>query len=181
MFTVQAPGTNGWTIAWRKRRANRFARVTDWTGTWREARELANKIVAAHPELQVYYVASAAMDAWEEGRVQAGELPADRLEDRGFLVLESLKKIKMIDQGSIHDLIDPDPKPTPSITAQVDPFALIASGTPAKDKLQHNCNDLVVEVGLATSCNYGCKTVQCQVCDRKWDSHQAIFWCDKAS
>lgn len=54
---------SAWTIAFRKPRANRFQRVTNWHGTWAQAHDLANAFAEAHPELQVYYVVMAGMDS----------------------------------------------------------------------------------------------------------------------
>lgn len=51
-----------WTLAWRKRTANRFQRAVNWSGTWAQARELAGTFLAAHPDLQVYYVPTVGSD-----------------------------------------------------------------------------------------------------------------------
>jgi hypothetical protein len=51
-----------WTLAYRKRTANRFQRMVNWAGTWCQARELANAMSEAHPELEVWYVPTVGAD-----------------------------------------------------------------------------------------------------------------------
>lgn len=48
--------TTMWTLAYRKRTANRFQRVVNWSGTWHQARHLAGEFTKTYPDLQVWYV-----------------------------------------------------------------------------------------------------------------------------
>lgn len=84
------PGRDdGWTIAYRRRRANRFHRVANWHGTWYQARELARTFVEAHPDLDVYYVSTAAAEA--SGRVCA--------EDQRNILVDSGRRVPMFETG----------------------------------------------------------------------------------
>lgn len=84
-----------WTLAYRKPRANRFQRVTNWEGTWAQARELAQTFAAAHADLQVYYIPSAASDAagWSAP------------EDRGNILVDSGRRVRMTETGRLSDEI----------------------------------------------------------------------------
>lgn len=101
--------TNGWTLAYRKRTANRFQRVTDWAGTWQQARDKAREFGERHPELQVYYVTTAAYEKAEAarlaGQVARGEMAQDLadhwLADHGNLLVDSGKRVRMVDNGTI--------------------------------------------------------------------------------
>lgn len=53
---------NTWTVAYRNPRANHFKRVTDWSGTWDEACQMAGRVGAAHPELEVWYTSTKASE-----------------------------------------------------------------------------------------------------------------------
>lgn len=87
---------NTWTIAYRKPRANRFQRVTNWHGTWAQACELAHDFAEANPELQVFYVPTAASEA-------DGTNP----EDAGNILVDSGKRVRMIDNGELSgDVLD---------------------------------------------------------------------------
>lgn len=62
---------NTWTLAYRTKGANHFRRVTDWTGTWHEARDLAGLVTLSHPELEVWYTGS--LDSERHGFVHADD------------------------------------------------------------------------------------------------------------
>ncbi len=99
-----------WTLAYRTPRANHFKRVTNWEGTWHQARELAAKLLETEPGLQVYYVQSAASELAEVKRL-ANEVASGRimsetaysyLEDHGnILVAETRRRVKMRETGSL--------------------------------------------------------------------------------
>lgn len=78
-----------WTLAFRKRTANRFQRVTNWAGTWAQALELAQAFGKAHPELDVWYVPTLA----SEGNGAA--------EDAGNVMVDSGKRIRIRDNGAL--------------------------------------------------------------------------------
>ena len=99
-----------WTLAYRNPRANRFQRVTNWEGTWHQARELAGKLMEAQPALQVYYVQSAASEAREveylAEQVRTGSmdqhLANQYLEDHGnILVAETRRRVRMFQTGQL--------------------------------------------------------------------------------
>jgi len=51
-----------WTIAYRKRTANRFLRVSTWAGTWPQAVAMARLFAAANPDLEVHYTSNRAAE-----------------------------------------------------------------------------------------------------------------------
>lgn len=88
---------NTWTLAYRTPRANHFKRVTNWTGTWHQAFEMAAKLSEAEPGLQIYYVQSAESEKAQtkrlaqevaEGRISL-ELAHSYLEDHGNILVSS--------------------------------------------------------------------------------------------
>lgn len=79
-----------WTIAYRKPRANRFQRVTNWHGTWNDAYAVAREFANANPELQVFYVVTLATE-------QDGNNP----EDAGNVLVDSGKRVRIIDNGAL--------------------------------------------------------------------------------
>jgi hypothetical protein len=87
-FVNQPPS---WTLAYRRPRANRFQRVTDWCGTWREAYAMAAVFGQANPGLQVYYVPTAAY-----------ERAHSRHEDDGNILTPSGRRVRMVETGTIH-------------------------------------------------------------------------------
>lgn len=78
-----------WTLAYRKPTANRFQRVTNWSGTWTQALELAQAFSKAHPELQVWYVPT-----------QASEVNG-AAEDAGNVMVDSGKRIRIRENGAL--------------------------------------------------------------------------------
>lgn len=87
-----------WTIAYRKPTANRFQRVTDWCGTWDEARDMGDRFAQLHPKLQVYYVPTAESEA--NGYRAA--------EDIGTVLNEKTgKRIKIVDTGTLPEELRP--------------------------------------------------------------------------
>lgn len=80
----------GWTIAYRKRTANRFLRVTNWQGSWAQALAMAALFSAENPDLQVWYVPTA------EFELQGGD-PADI----GNVMIDSGKRIKIREGGEL--------------------------------------------------------------------------------
>lgn len=80
-----------WTLAWRKRRANRFERATNWAGTWHQARELCGIFVDAHPDLEVWYVPSKA----------AEDSGYSTSEDVGNILTENGRRVPMRDTGKL--------------------------------------------------------------------------------
>jgi hypothetical protein len=81
-----------WTIAYRKRTANRFLRVSNWQGTWTQAVAMAAVFSETNPELQVYYVPTAEAE-------QDGATP----EDIGNVLVDSGKRIRIAEGGGVPD------------------------------------------------------------------------------
>jgi len=77
-----------WTLAYRKPRANRFQRVTNWRGTWHQASELAGTFADVHPDLEVYYVPTADVERIDEA-------------DRGNILVESSRRARMFETGQL--------------------------------------------------------------------------------
>jgi hypothetical protein len=90
-----------WTIAYRKPKANRFQRVADWSGTWQEAADMARIFGSLHPDLQVWYVPSAANDARVAKLVEAGELGPEYLLDHGAILVDTGRRVRMTETGTI--------------------------------------------------------------------------------
>jgi hypothetical protein len=84
----------GWTVAWRKRTANRFQRATDVNVTWAQSLLLADRLSAARPELQVYYVPTRAAEL--AGRVVT--------EDHQNILTETRKRVRVADTGRLSDM-----------------------------------------------------------------------------
>lgn len=80
----------GWTIAYRKRTANRFLRVSTWQGTWAQAVALSSVFTEANPDLQVWYVPTV------EAEQQGGD-PADI----GNVMVDSGKRIKIVESDAM--------------------------------------------------------------------------------
>lgn len=93
-----------WTLAFRKRTANRFQRVTNWSGTWAQARELAFTFSKANPELAVYYVPT--LESEVHGAPEdAGNVLVEgtgkriRIRDNGILSAEILAQVPDADEA----------------------------------------------------------------------------------
>lgn len=74
-----------WTIAYRKRTANRFLRVSTWAGTWSQAVGMARLFGEANPDLEVYYTSSRTAEI--EGFVIE--------EDRGNILVDSGRRVRI--------------------------------------------------------------------------------------
>lgn len=97
-----------WTIAYRKPRANRFLRV-DLSLTWQEASDLAGRLSAARPDLQVWITITAAYEAsdaaWQAAEVAAGRRTqafADSyLEDHRNILVDSGRRVQIREGGTL--------------------------------------------------------------------------------
>lgn len=88
-ISAAAMGTQ-WTIAYRRPTANRFIRVINWAGTWAQAREVADQFSWANPDLQVFYVPSVHTEEdWSAPQ------------DRGNILVESGRRVRMVDIGRL--------------------------------------------------------------------------------
>lgn len=81
--------TTMWTLAYRKPKANRFQRVTNWEGTWHQAQALAGEFAKANPQLQVWYVPTLASEA------------NGCAEDAGNVLVDSGKRIRIRETGQL--------------------------------------------------------------------------------
>ena len=101
----RAPDPRTWTIAYRRRTANRFVRVTNWAGNWHQAYNLASAFGELHPELQVHYVPTAEYDAEEAREIAAGTLSAAYAEDHGNVLVDSGKRVRIVDTGQLDEAL----------------------------------------------------------------------------
>jgi hypothetical protein len=76
-----------WTIAYRKRTANRFLRVSTWAGTWSQAVGMARLFSEANPDLEVYYTSNRTAEI--EGFVIE--------EDRGNILVDSGRRVRIVE------------------------------------------------------------------------------------
>lgn len=84
--------TATWTIAYRMHRcAPRFKRVTNWAGTWAQAREVAGLFALANPDAEVYYVSSR----------QAEILGLVVEEDQRNILVDSGRRVQMFETGKL--------------------------------------------------------------------------------
>lgn len=99
---------NTWTLAYRHPRANHFKRVTNWSGTWHQAYEMAGLLAEAG--VQVYYVMDRDSEQREAVRlaqaVRLGQMTQDTanqyLEDHGnILVSETKRRVRMRETGTL--------------------------------------------------------------------------------
>lgn len=98
-----------WTLAYRTPRANHFKRVTNWSGTWHQAYELAGKL--AQTGVQVYYVTTQGYELAETKRLaqevatgrMTNEMAYSYLEDHGNILVDSGRRVKMRETGRLLD------------------------------------------------------------------------------
>jgi len=92
-----------WTLAYRKPKANRFQRVTNWSGTWAQAMELARTFAGENPGLQVYYVPTQASEvngvAEDAGNVMVDSGKRIRIRENGVLSAELLARVPDADEA----------------------------------------------------------------------------------
>lgn len=89
-----------WTIAYRKRTANRFLRVSTWSGTWSQAVGMARLFGQAHPELEIYYTSNRAAEV------------------EGFVVEEDVRNI-LVDSGRRVRIVETDVELPAEMTARI--------------------------------------------------------------
>lgn len=100
-----------WTIAYRKRTANRFQRVNNWSGTWDEAQNMGSRMAALYPHLQVWTTTTREYEAARALEVADGvadgtlsqEYALEVLEDHGNIMVDSGKRIRITDDGVLPD------------------------------------------------------------------------------
>lgn len=130
MTVPQGMPANSWTIAYRKPRANKFHRATNWSGTWEQARVMAGRFAELQDDaVQVYYVTTAEYEAWElaedRARIARGEITAEyaasRYEDHGNVMVDSGKRIRMTDTGTLPARLMADCPPPPPVLPEDEP------------------------------------------------------------
>ncbi len=103
-----------WTLAYRNPRANRFQRVTNWSGTWHQAYYLSNALSAEQPGLQIYYVQTLQSEKDQNLRLACEvaeskislELAHSYLEDHGnILVAETRRRVRMFETGQLSETV----------------------------------------------------------------------------
>lgn len=80
-----------WTIAYRKPKANRFLRV-DLALTWTQAAELAGRVGAARPDLQVWYTVS---ESWDAAHPDC--------EDAYNILTDTGRRVRIMEGGTLPD------------------------------------------------------------------------------
>lgn len=84
-----------WTIATREQGAPVFDRITDWAGTWDEARDMAWRVGKAHPDVDVWYTSTRADELTE--RVVR--------EDVMNILADDGERIPIREHGTLADLL----------------------------------------------------------------------------
>lgn len=94
-----------WTIAYRmSKHANHFKRVTNWSGTWNAARIMAAEFEAHNPGAEVWYVPTAEYETYQRGMIESGAFEDTGIsDDFGNILMDSGKRIKMRETGSVTD------------------------------------------------------------------------------
>jgi hypothetical protein len=82
-----------WTIAYRKPRANKVNRVTNWSGTWQEAYEMADRFrdIEGNENLEIWYVTTRAAE------LNGYSYP----EDHGNILSNTGRRVKMTETGTL--------------------------------------------------------------------------------
>lgn len=89
---------NTWTIAFRKPSANRFQRVTNWSGTWSESVIMSGVFMTMNPGLQVFYVPTLANE-------QNAEEYFGPRDDHGNIFTDTGRRVRMVETGMLSDEI----------------------------------------------------------------------------
>lgn len=94
-----------WTIAFRmSKHANHFKRVTNWSGTWNMARLMAAEFEAHNPGAEVWYVATAEYETYQQAMIQSGAFEDSGMsDDFGNILTGSGKRVKMRETGLVSD------------------------------------------------------------------------------
>jgi hypothetical protein len=99
-----------WTIAYRMSKyANHYRRVTNWTGTWSEARLMAAEFESHNPGADVWYVPSREHEIQEAARIESGEsVDYGQSDDWGnILMADGKRRISMRETGEVtSDMIE---------------------------------------------------------------------------
>jgi hypothetical protein len=85
------PIEGGWTVAYRKPKANRFVRVDGVSVSWEAATELSQDVIKAMPGYEVYYVST--RQAELQGLVCE--------EDRGNILVPSGRRVRIVEGGTL--------------------------------------------------------------------------------
>lgn len=103
---MSANTARNWTIAYRMSKyANHFKRVTNWSGTWSEARLMAVEFETHNPGAEVWYVRSLENEKAEAAAIAAGDvIDYGQSEDWGNILMEDGKKrVTMRETGLVTD------------------------------------------------------------------------------
>jgi hypothetical protein len=84
----------GWTLAYRRRRSARFKRLTDWDGTWAQARDLGDAL-PQHSNVDVWVVPT--RQAELDGRVYP--------EDIQNILTDTEARVAVRETGTVRDLL----------------------------------------------------------------------------
>lgn len=94
-MTTEKPN---WTLAYRKPRANKFHRVTNWCGTWHEAYAMADRFRdVVGEDTEIYYVPSKA----------AEDSGYSYPEDHANILMYNGRRVRMTETGTLpSELLD---------------------------------------------------------------------------
>lgn len=84
-----------WTIAFRKRTANRFQRVTNWSGSWDAAVRMAGVFAKTNGDLEIYFTITREAEMSGHGST----------EDNGNILTDAGKRIRIVDNAELSDEI----------------------------------------------------------------------------
>lgn len=104
-MSIPTRPVNSWTIAYRmSKHANHFKRAANWSGTWNGARIMAAEFEANHPGAEVWYVPTLEAEGYQRQMIESGAWESSGLvDDWGNILLESGKRIKIRETGSVTD------------------------------------------------------------------------------
>lgn len=168
-----------WTLAWRNSRyANRLVRATNWAGTWSQAFYLAGEmreamVKAGHSDAQVYYVTTLEYEREQAREIAAGTLRREYAEDHGNVLMETGRRVRMVDSGSI-------PASVLSMALQLDVaearYRVGCSGMP---RVPCTCVGSNFEEIGTSECPYGCKVYACKLHGHKRVVHVDAYGCPR--
>lgn len=144
-----------WTIAYRKPKANRFARIPDLHLTWDQAQTIGTFCAMRNPDLQV----------WTCGTKEAAASGRTCPEDVGNILTDSGRRVVLVDTGKLEDLL-------PRWNADRAGCIYQGSSTRSADEL----NVLVVQ--LAAENGWWVDEETRALCAALWriESHSGVLW-----
>lgn len=153
-----------WTLAYRRPKANRFARIPDLHLTWDQSTDLGRYCAWRHPELQVWTTTT------REAEVSGRVCP----DDVGNILTDSGRRVVLVDTGNLVDLL---PELNRRWSADRAGCLFEGSSTRSADEL----NMLVVELAADNGWPATDKATRehlHELSERLWriESHSGVLW-----